>query len=113
MKKVFIPSLVVIISITILHEINAYAQDTTFKFQQQDDGFILMEAENFNERVQQDSISYWSLNNNKGVVQANIKENGLIYNNIIEAGQNAAYLTYNINFVKTGKHYIWVRASSQ
>ncbi|MBN1186103.1 MAG: hypothetical protein JXB49_27735, partial [Bacteroidales bacterium] len=96
---------------------NTYAQEE-FKFQQTDDedGLVVMEAENYSEIIIQDGLTDWEAVatpvNYSGTsgMQASPAD-GSPYADGEVAKTNSAVLSYSVNFIKEGNTYIWARHS--
>ena len=116
MKK-FIKSVCSIILIALLFICNLYAQEE-FKFQQTDDedGLVVMEAENYSEIIIQDGLTDWDTTttpvNFSGTsgMQA-VPPDGSPYAAGDTAKKYSPILSYSVNFVKEGNTYIWARTS--
>jgi len=76
------------------------------------DGIVSIEAENFDENTPQDSHE-WQLNTDQvgfsgtGFMQA-VPDNGTTNN--LNYATNSPRLDYEVNFSKTGTHYVWIRS---
>jgi hypothetical protein len=90
---------------------------TTGAFEQDSgsDGIVSMEAENFDAEVARSSRDWNEVTSpsgysGSGAMQALPNEGAMIYENI---ETTAPEMTYKVNFVKTGQHYIWVRGDAE
>ena len=94
----------------------AYTQEA--KFQQQSDyGLVCMEAENYTEIENPIEESYWELvtepdgYSGTGAMQAMpIDQSFTRHKTLDDAMDSAPFMSYTVNFITTGTHYVWLRA---
>ncbi len=102
--------------LTFIFSMNAFADGAKFQ-QQEADGLVCMEAENFS--ANRESTGEWSWEEladepvdftGSGYMQCFPAENTDC--KVLDfAQENAPVMEYSINFVKTGTHYVWARSA--
>ncbi len=95
--------------------VNITVEPSSLAYRQQDDGLVFFEAEGFmREGTGNGNYAgmYWSSFNDAGASESTyvmVNDNG---NANSSNSLNGPHLLFDIDFVKTGKHYFWVRHRS-
>jgi len=96
--------------------LSSYAQEAKF-VQQSENGLVCMEAENYSGIDNPIDDSYWLLvtepdgYSGTGAMQAQpVNPDFTRHKTLDDARSFAPYMSYSINFVATGTHYVWARA---
>jgi hypothetical protein len=94
---------------------NSYAQEAKFQ-QLSDDGLVCMEAENYSAIDNPIEDSFWAPvtepdgYSGTGAMQAQpINPDFTRHKTLDDARSYAPYMSYTVNFVATGTHYVWAR----